>query len=570
MERPLILNRYRPLETKGKGGFSVVDVAWDTRLQRRVAIKRIPLQVDDTALPGIAEARTAALLSDAHIVSVLDFEVTGTEALLIMEHVDGPTLGALMDENEELLDLDAIATIAKAVSEALECAHENQVLHLDIKPDNVLIDHVGHVKVTDFGLAELAGTAGFAEAQGGTIGYMPPEQITAGNVDPRSDQWAFASLVYEMLTGQNPFLSSTVEGSLDRIENGEIVLPSALRDELDPEVDDIILVALSAEKERRFESVSVFYQALAPYLGNVEKGRKRLRALVSLSEDDEHPQKEQFAPAGVALWDRLSVRTRGAIGRITAAACCGFIAWLGLSAIAELSMPLGFGLMAMVALAALLAPQMGSALALIALCTGIFFMGSPLMGALAVVLSAGWWILFGRQGAADSTLPLLGPILGVAWMTPALPLLAGYFLPWKRAAAAALFGGLLMLLIAPLTGSHEIIRSGIAMQTSSQAAWGLFTTMTAEWLTWITVIGWVFAAILMSALCSRGTRVSSMLGSLLGTTVLVTFQVLGQFADAGGIWETPSVEATVSLSLSFVLLCFITFLGAPYRADEEE
>ncbi|NLG09995.1 MAG: serine/threonine protein kinase, partial [Coriobacteriaceae bacterium] len=114
-ERPLILNRYRPLETRGEGGFGVVDIAWDTRLQRRVAIKRIALQTTGSDLPGIQEARTAAMLNDAHIVTVLDFEVTGTEALIIMENIDGPTLASILSRSNDLLEIDAIGAIIYGV-----------------------------------------------------------------------------------------------------------------------------------------------------------------------------------------------------------------------------------------------------------------------------------------------------------------------------------------------------------------------------------------------------------------------------------------------------------------------
>ena len=165
MARPLILDRYRPIATSGVGGTGIVQIAWDTRIQRRVAIKRLPLGNDPAvASRGLAEARTAAMLSHPTIVSVLDFEIEGAEALLIMEYVDGMTLAQVMDAVDGPLSLDVTAHVVHAVADALSYAHENQVLHLDIKPENILISRDGLVKVSDFGLATLADSEGFAAA----------------------------------------------------------------------------------------------------------------------------------------------------------------------------------------------------------------------------------------------------------------------------------------------------------------------------------------------------------------------------------------------------------------------
>ncbi|MDR0309126.1 MAG: serine/threonine protein kinase, partial [Coriobacteriales bacterium] len=217
----MLLGRYRRLHAAGKGGFATVEVGWDTRLQRRVAIKRISLKAyqeyqptESQAypgaidLPGLQEARTAALLNDAHIVRVIDFQTTEDEAFIIMEYVDGPTLTEVLMAADELLDLDIIAALIRDIAQALICAHENQVLHLDIKPDNVLLDMSnGHAKVTDFGLAQLASSSGYSSSRGGSCGFMPPEQIDGSIVDERSDLWSFAILSYQLLTGMNPFLT---------------------------------------------------------------------------------------------------------------------------------------------------------------------------------------------------------------------------------------------------------------------------------------------------------------------------------------------------------------------------
>lgn len=281
MADELIANRYKPLFNRARGGFSNVVIAWDSRLARRVAIKRINT---GTSLPvaSLEEARTAALLTSPNIVSVYDFEHTLAETLIIMENVDGPSLAELMVDSEELLDIDVVTTILDGVVSALEYAHENQILHLDIKPANILIDQSGHIKVSDFGLAELAGSNGFGEVQGGTIGYMPPEQLTGKLVDVRTDIWALASLSYQLLTGANPFFALSPRESLERIIAGHYELPSELRPSLSGGVDEALVKALSPQMEGRPSTVTQFWLELRPHLGKLAPGRRRLKALASI------------------------------------------------------------------------------------------------------------------------------------------------------------------------------------------------------------------------------------------------------------------------------------------------
>ena len=187
-----LLGRYRVLARRGAGGFGTVCTCWDTRLQRRVAIKRIPLLTSDdvsgasasTADEALAEARTACLLAHPNIVTVYDFETDGTHAYLVMEYVDGLNLAELLARVEDgVLTHEECAHVLRSVAAALTYAHENGVLHLDIKPTNIMIDRQGTVKLADFGMATLASAAGYGGARGGTVGYMPPEQIQGLLVD---------------------------------------------------------------------------------------------------------------------------------------------------------------------------------------------------------------------------------------------------------------------------------------------------------------------------------------------------------------------------------------------------
>ena len=332
----LILNRYRPLEEAGSGGFATVLAAWDTRIQRRVAIKCLRLDGYGTAanpaavrdVPGLDEARTAAMLSDPHIVGVYDFEARGPMAYLIMEYVDGITLSELMRLEGGALSIDAATCVFEAVAAALKVAHDNQVLHLDIKPDNVMINRQGQVKVADFGLAQLSHEAGFGQAAGGTIGYMPLEQMRLEAPDVRTDEWALAALTYEMLVGENPFRAPDLAAAERAIEQAEVVIPSVVRPEVGEEADEAIFGALAIDRDDRFESVALFADALMPHLGDARAGSRELAALVGdATADDEGLEPDEGASysEGFDAAAAAAAARRGARGSMGAAAILGEI-----------------------------------------------------------------------------------------------------------------------------------------------------------------------------------------------------------------------------------------------------
>ena len=371
----LILDRYEPIGTAGVGGFGTVQIAWDPRIQRKVAIKSIKLTALDAAraalpgaqavaapstaerwhgavpwsdylasqgeraelmpgapedgpirddradaahdadwgpegrgsglqpeaglqnlqvtslahLPGLDEARTAAMLSDARIVTVYDFEVRGRMAYLIMEYVEGITLTHLLNDYPEYVTLDLVAAVFDAVAGALSAAHEAGVLHLDIKPDNILINLQGQVKVTDFGLATLADASGTGTTGGGTIGYMPLEQMRREHLDARTDEWSLASVTYEMLTGDNPFRASSLSEAEAAIEDAELILPSLCWEDLDDQADDVVFYALDPDREERYATVADFAEELDKFLGDPDEGAELLSLVAqdALGIDDE-------------------------------------------------------------------------------------------------------------------------------------------------------------------------------------------------------------------------------------------------------------------------------------------
>ena len=283
-------------------------------------------------IPGLEEARSVAKLSDTNIVTVYDCAVEGSSAYVIMEYVEGKTLAQIIDEVDDDITLDMVAAVFSAVSHALEVAHGEHTLHLDIKPENVIVNGKGQAKVADFGLAALMDATGSGTTGGGTIGYMPLEQMRQEPLDVRTDEWALASLTYEMLTGSNPFFADDLDAAEEAIEEAELVLPSLCWDELDAEADEVMFAALDPDMDERYEDVAAFAAALSPYLGNAKKGKRVLADIVNGKMEElaaEEPERawEPLPP----LVDRLGLRGAAIAGRIVAAAAVALLAAAGMA-----------------------------------------------------------------------------------------------------------------------------------------------------------------------------------------------------------------------------------------------
>jgi len=564
MEKPLILGRYRPLEVKGTGGFSTVEVAYDTRIQRKVAIKRIPLSPTGSGQPvGLDEARTAALLANPHIVQVYDFACEGDEAFIIMEYLDGPSLSDIIEENGGLFDLDEAAYVVKSVAEALEYAHENQVLHLDVKPDNILIGHDGTVKLADFGVSELASANGFAQAQGGTIGYMPPEQIRGEEMDGRTDEWGFASVVYEMLTGENPFIAGTLDAAVGKIENADVAAPSLFREDLDANIDEVILDALSPNMDVRFEDVAGFANAVMLYLGDPAEGHRSLKQrMTEAHEDEEHEADEH-----IGVWDRLGAKGRNAIARVVCAVGCAWMTWIA-STVGSFPFNVLLTITSAVAIGTILAPQLGSILAVVAMVVALFFAGAYPIAIGLAVLGFAWWFLFGRRLIMDSTLPFMAPLFSSILLAPLYPLVNGFCVGRLRTVAATFFGAMLTLIVCAATGGDTLLSCNLTPVEAGTIMPDFLALATSPG-TWVIVVGWVFAGLSMSALCSRGSRVVSIIGSALGCVLMLGTIVVAGFLTNGFVWTMPSLTSCLNVGLAFVVMCLITALGAPYQVEEE-
>ena len=290
----LVLERYRPIVDLGSGGQADVLVAFDEQMKRRVAIKRVALRDRHASAAAIEEARTAAMLNHPHIVTMYDFALSdeGAYAYLIMEHIDGV---ALCDIASEDLTDEIVASIVRDVGDALTFAHKNGVLHLDIKPANIVINHEGLAKIIDFGVSALSQATGKTTATAGTVGYMPIEQLAGEPVSAATDQWAFAAVIYELLSDEFPYEEELCAARRVRRAPGDLSLMQRLMTTDEPNLiqtdnkrlDEVLGRALSRAALSRFPSVKELRDRLLETLPQPRVGRKQLARIVAALTADE-------------------------------------------------------------------------------------------------------------------------------------------------------------------------------------------------------------------------------------------------------------------------------------------
>lgn len=500
-----LLKRYQPLETLATGGFGSIEICRDTHLRRRVAIKRIPL-INGAGMPAsdimdvLREAHTAAMLQHPNIVQVIDFTHDTAYAYLVMEYVDGMSLAEFLHRVDgHSLTFDEAAAIADALGQALTFAHSNGVLHLDIKPANVLIDHSGNVKLTDFGMARLSSAGGFGGSRGGTIGYMPPEQldIETGTVDERADVFALACVIYEGLCGSAPFMAATPADSLDRIIGGA-TYPSELIPHFPPGAESALMSALSPMPQDRPNSIEAFCDQLLAGLGSVREGRRSLEQMVGELSDDEqeldgiepsHYEDDAIEVDPALGWagTRWS-HARDYTMRIISALTCGTFSFLLMQTAGVAALP-GLVIAAIaIGAAAGLAPQIGSAISAVGF---LVLMANATMQAqgilsmlpVAVIFAAamsGWWIAWGRTEAAASaalTCALaLGCLTGNTFLAAGVAAgVASFWLGPASAAAATGMGALFARLATVALSAGGVLGLGnVAAALGDPLLWAAF------------------------------------------------------------------------------------------------
>src|SRR6266571_328117 len=256
------LGNYRLLRLLGRGGFAEVYLGEHVYLKRRAALKVLHTSLEDEDIdPFLAEAQLLARLNHPHIVRVHDFAVEQATPFLAMDYA---LHGTLRQHHPRGSCLSLATTVAyvKQVAAALQYAHNHQVIHRDVKPENMLVGASQEVLLSDFGISlfTLSHEQLSTQNMAGTLPYMAPEQIR-GKPGFASDQYALGIVVYEWLCGARPF-----EGSMTEVMVQHLTMPPPALREKDPSlpeaVEAIVLKALAKEPEDRYGSVPLFAQAL--------------------------------------------------------------------------------------------------------------------------------------------------------------------------------------------------------------------------------------------------------------------------------------------------------------------
>jgi len=253
--------RYEILGAVGQGGMGSVYRARDKELDEEVAIKTLkPQFVTDATLVERfkQEIRLARRLSHRNIVRTHDFGQWRGVYYLTMEYVEGITVRDLLDTRGKL-GISAALAVAGQLADALSVAHAQGIVHRDIKPQNLLLDDEGSLKVMDFGVARLAERTSTLTEAGlvvGTPSYMPPEQLLGEKVDARSDLFAVGVVLYECLTGSLPFEAQSPISLIAKLLHEEPLIPSSLNDEVSPALSQLVLCLLAKTPEDRVQTAA--------------------------------------------------------------------------------------------------------------------------------------------------------------------------------------------------------------------------------------------------------------------------------------------------------------------------
>ena len=301
------ISHYKILEKLGEGGMGVVYKAEDTDLNRIVALKFLPPQNSLSQQDNdrfLREAQTAAVLNHPNVCTIYSIEKDESSGekrqFIVMEYIEGMTLREKLAEGP--LSLDTASQYAIQIGEALHEAHSKNIIHRDIKADNVMVTAKNKIKVMDFGLAKLKGSLKLTRTSStvGTLAYMAPEQINGGEVDSRSDIFSFGVLFYEMLTGKMPFRGEHQAAMVYSIVNEPAEPITKYLPDASEELSKIFEKALEKNPDERYQTAI----DMAVDIRRLKKQTSKITSIRSIQNDGSgfHP-----GPVSSALHDRQSL-----------------------------------------------------------------------------------------------------------------------------------------------------------------------------------------------------------------------------------------------------------------------
>jgi serine/threonine protein kinase/tetratricopeptide (TPR) repeat protein len=294
------VSHYRILEKLGEGGMGIVYKAHDTKLDRVVALKFLPLHSPSDATEKerfLHEARAAAALTHQNVAVIYEIGEHVDQLFLAMEYVEGKTLKTLIERESETLTIKKVLELSIQACEGLAAAHEKGIVHRDIKSDNIMVTAKGQVKIMDFGLAKLKGGTKLTKAGStvGTAAYMSPEQAQGEEVDQRSDVFSLGVVVYELLTTKLPFRGDHHAALMYSLINEDPQPIARFNEKVSPEIERFVEKALAKDAEDR-------YQHVDELLADLRRERKHL----------DYVKAGEVRPSPVSMPEAVSVKEKPA------------------------------------------------------------------------------------------------------------------------------------------------------------------------------------------------------------------------------------------------------------------
>jgi serine/threonine protein kinase/Tfp pilus assembly protein PilF len=272
------ISHYKILSKLGEGGMGIVYKAEDTKLDRIVALKFLPSNLtatDTDKARFIQEAKAAAAINHPNVCTIFDIQEHDGQRFIVMEYVEGQTLRDKM--KDQRLKIKDTIDYATQIAEALKAAHAKDIIHRDIKSENIMVTSAGQIKVMDFGLAKLRGSVKLTKTSttAGTLSYSSPEQIQGKEADARSDIFSFGVVLYEMLTGQLPFKGDYESALIYSILDEEPEPIRNIRPDISSQFQEVVDRALQKDPDKRYQTINDVLTELKSIQKQEESERKQ-------------------------------------------------------------------------------------------------------------------------------------------------------------------------------------------------------------------------------------------------------------------------------------------------------